>query len=438
MFNYDASLKDFLIADAIASETTTATFASGASVKEIQIFAEDGLTVPAAQGNFFFLSKKADGTVVKSDTIYGPNVTRVHKTTAKTEMPEYSYFTVSNTGIAVGDLAEVFMKYWDYSVADWKFKTIPYTTTSTVALTIAAGLCTQIIRNLAQDYYFNNAPTFVFNKAGYAAVYTTEAAALAAVGGLTDNDLVWVISNAKPYTFAASGATFATNFTEKTSWATELGNKTAVTLSQPKYYDVVLDKNAKVYIIAKEIARVADKIEGETAKTYVGASWRDASTDVITEWETTRVGEVRNPLAAKRLAQMELSLDKKQRQYGTVGMGSFYEFPFTPSISTASTYAATLEIDYISSENRSGLARSIANKPEQGTLIVACVSSADADTLLGYVNIAKNGAALTLSDLPAISLNDLSDVTIDSVANTEVLKYNSTSEEWENAADATE
>ena len=118
MFNYDASLKDFLIADAIATETDTAAFASSASVKEIQIFAEDGLTVPTAQGNFFFLSKKADGTVVKSDTIYGPNVLRAHKTVAKTEMPEYSYFTVSNADIAVGDLAEVFMKYWDYSVAD--------------------------------------------------------------------------------------------------------------------------------------------------------------------------------------------------------------------------------------------------------------------------------------------------------------------------------
>ena len=133
----------------------------------------------------------------------------------------------------------------------------------------------------------------------------------------------------------------------------------------------MLDENAKIYIIAKEIARVADKIEGETATTYVGASWRDASTDAITEWTATRVGEVRNPLAAKRLAQMELSLDKKQRQYGTVGMGSFYEFPFT--LYTASTYAATVEIEYISSENRSGLARSIANKPEQGTLIIACI-----------------------------------------------------------------
>ncbi|MFA5720278.1 MAG: hypothetical protein WC939_04390, partial [Acholeplasmataceae bacterium] len=295
MFNYDASLKDFLIADAIAIETDTAAFASSASVKEIQIFAEDGQSVPTEQGNFFFLSKKADGTVVKSDTIYGPNVLRAHKTVAKTEMPEYSYFTVDTSGIAVGDLAEVYMKYWNHSVADWKFKTIPHTVTSATALTEAAALCTQVIRNLAQDYYLNNAPTFVFNKAGYAAVYETETAALAAMSGLTDTNLVWVISNAKAYTFSSSGITFASNFTEKTNWTSEIGAGTAVTLSQPKYYDVVLTSGAVVYIIAKEIARVADKIEGETATTYVGASWRDASTDAITEWTATRVGEVRNP-----------------------------------------------------------------------------------------------------------------------------------------------
>jgi hypothetical protein len=271
----------------------------------------------------------------------------------------------------------------------------------------------------------------VFNKAGYAAVYTTEAAALAAVGDLTDADLVWVISNAKAYTYADSGATFASNFTEKTDWSTEITAETAVTLSQPKYYDVVLDENAKIYIIAKEIDRVADKIEGETAKTYIGASWRDASTDAITEWEATRVGEVRNPLAAKRLAQMELSLDKKQRQYGTVGMGSFYEFPFTPSISTASTYAATVEIEYISSENRSGLARSIANKPEQGTLIIACVSADDADTLITAVNLAKTGSVLDHA------IADHTDVTLTSATENQILKLND-SDVWVNAADATE
>ena len=127
---------------------------------------------------------------------------------------------------------------------------------------------------------------------------------------------------------------------------------------------------------------------------------------------------------------MELSLDKKQRQYGTVGMGSFYEFPFTPSISTATTYAASVEIDYISSENRSGLARSIANKPEQGTLIIACVSADVANTLIAAVNLAKNGAVLDHA------IADHTDVTLTTPAENQILKLNG-SDVWVNAADAT-
>jgi hypothetical protein len=111
-------------------------------------------------------------------------------------------------------------------------------------------------------------------------------------------------------------------------------------------------------------------------------------------------------------------------------MGSFYEFPFTPSISTATTYAATVEIEYISSENRSGLARSIANKPEQGTLIIACVSADNADALIAAVNLAKNGAVLDHT------IADHTDVTLTSLGNNEILKYDSTSKEWENATDA--
>jgi hypothetical protein len=284
------------------------------------------------------------------------------------------------------------MKYWNYSVADWKFKTIPYTLQSTTAVDEAAGLCLQVIKNLSEDYYFNNTPTSVFNKAGYAKVYETSADYADAdfANDLSDDGkLVYVINEGKAYTYTYADGTWAGDFAEKTDWSTEINDETAVTVSQPKYYDVVMTDGAVVYIIAKEIARVPDKIEGETAKTYVGANWTDASTGDITEWEATRKGEVRNPIAAKRLAQMELSLDKKQRQYGTVGCGSFYEFPFTPSISTSTTYGATVELEYISSENRSGLARSIANKPEQGTLIIACVDAADADSLITLIETAQ-------------------------------------------------
>ena len=135
--------------------------------------------------------------------IYGPNITKVTKTAPVTEVPGYNSFTMNITGASVGSLAEVFVWAYDYSPADWRFKTIPYTIGSAVLLTEAAGLCKQITRNLASDYYYGNPPTFVFNKAGYKAVYATEAEAYDAISGLTNGDLVWVIANDEAYTYTA-------------------------------------------------------------------------------------------------------------------------------------------------------------------------------------------------------------------------------------------
>ena len=95
-----------------------------------------------------------DLQVVTSDMIYGPNITKVTKTAPVTEVPGYNSFTMNITGASVGSLAEVFVWAYDYSPADWRFKTIPYTIGSAVLLTEAAGLCKQITRNLASDYYY--------------------------------------------------------------------------------------------------------------------------------------------------------------------------------------------------------------------------------------------------------------------------------------------
>lgn len=51
-------------------------------------------------------------------------------------------------------------------------------------------------------------------------------------------------------------------------------------------------------------------------------------------------------------------------------------------------------------------------------------------------NLQTDMSGLTV-DLAALGITDLSDVTITSLANGEILKYNSSFEVWENAADAT-
>jgi len=434
MAHFDAGIKDLLVSEAIAYETTAATFFATASSKEIQIFNESGGAVPTTAGNFFFLQKKADGTVKRSDTIYGPNILSVVKTVAVASVPEYSSFTVSTTGTAVGDVVEVYHWYLaTESVADWKFKTIPYTITTNTAVEIAKGLSKQIIRNLQEDFYYNNRPQTVFNLAGYVGVYATEAAAEAAVGGLTDGDLVWVISNEKPYTVAKSGGTaFADDFDEKTNWSSELTAGTAVYVNQPAFYDVVL-KNASgtytIYICNKAQARVLDKFEGLASRNKWGVTVKDATTgfETLNEWAVTKVGEAINPTSGKRLGGLEAHLDKLTRQFGGY---NYQEFPFIPDI-VATTDYCTLTITYKEADTYGD--HRIAGRDLKSTIEIAFDSSADADTILALVNIAKNGPALAIGDLPPISLNALSDVVIASGTTGDVIQLASDGL-WKNVA----
>ena len=94
MAHFDAQIKDLFVVEAIAGEDTMSAFQTGASAKEIQVFDEAGLALPSGKGTICFTNKKANGSVVTSDMIYGPNITRVTKTAPVTEVPGYNSFTV--------------------------------------------------------------------------------------------------------------------------------------------------------------------------------------------------------------------------------------------------------------------------------------------------------------------------------------------------------
>jgi hypothetical protein len=419
MAHYDAQIKDLIVAEAIAGEYTAAEFIATASAKEIQILNEAGSARPTVAGNFYVIAKKADGTTVSSDMIYGPNIVSVTQTSAVTAVPEYAYFTVDNTGIAVNDLVEVY--HWFYgngsaSVADWQFKTIPYTVTNTGESVIAAGLAKQIIRNLGEDYYYNNRPTTVLNLAGYDGIYATEAEVITNKDDLTNTRLIWVIANSKPYSVTdKTEATFEAICAEKTDWSGQISDGTAITVSQSAFYDVVITDidtagtAYRIYVIAKAPGRVLDKFDGTPSKNRWGVTVKDETTgfDKLVEWAVTSVGEVINPTSGKRLANMESHIDKLTRQFGGY---NYMEFPFVPTVVEGTDYY-TITIKY--KENDTYGDRKIAGRDQSSILILALDSSADSNTLLGYINIAKNGPALVLADLPAISLNDLSDVVID-------------------------
>jgi hypothetical protein len=374
---------------------------------------------------------------VRSDVIDGTKIKYLDSTAPATPVPAHSYFTVVNTGLAVGDVVETILKKVNFSLGDWTMKTVPYVLTSTTVLTMAQGIAKQIIRNLQEDYYLNNRPQVVWNNAGYKGIYATEAAAESAVGGLTDGDLVWVIANEKAYTVAKSGGTdFADDFDEKTDWSSEITAGTAEYINDPKYYHVLIRTVSAVptiWIIDKKLTGVLEKFDNKAAYTDIGVITRDVSSmDAIAEWTVTKVGRVLDPCDPQQLANLEYHLDKKIRQYGKF---NYKEFPFVPTVDTTKQYWI-IDLVYEEADIYNSLSRPIAGKPEISQIKIALDASADATTILGLINLAKNGAALAIGDLPAITLNALSDVVITSGTTGDVIQLASDGL-WKNVASDT-
>ena len=89
-----------------------------------------------------------------------------------------------------------------------------------------------------------------------------------------------------------------------------------------------------------------------------------------------------------------------------------------------------MTIKYLENPLWSGISRPIAGKPEGSTIILAFATEAHADTILGYINLAKDGAALTLGDLADV------DLATAAPTDNQVLSYDDASETWVPATDA--
>lgn len=93
-------IREILIGNAVASETTLATFQDTASALELAVVSADG-TAPGAGKPFFLVGKASDGSVIKSDIIYPDNVKRVDVLPFVAEVPKavtVSDITVPDTG----------------------------------------------------------------------------------------------------------------------------------------------------------------------------------------------------------------------------------------------------------------------------------------------------------------------------------------------------
>jgi len=388
---YD-SRDQLFAAGGIATETTAATFVSGASNKEVRLFQEDGAAAAGAGDTFFVAYKDSNGVVHTSPYIVPENILTYKKTSAVTAVPAYSYFDVDVSSAAAGDLFTVLGRVYGLgtgSSMDQIEKTVTTTfATGDTTATFAAKVGVALYNNFAGEYNAGNSTT-VYNKAGYTAIYETTTDAVGdeeeglAINGDDDDSIVWILSENAAYTYAYVDGTFANDFTIKTDWSTEIADETAVEVPSVKYYDFVqlAGTTHSLYMCAKAVAQDDERFSGTSSITKFGAAWYDESNSYVkTDVDTTYVFETVNPGSGKRLRNKEVSLDFIHRPYG-----KFDKMGFTPSLNIdvdTDYYVVDIEFKVQDLNTNNQL---VKTKATYHTTI-ACTSSDDADTLVSALD----------------------------------------------------
>lgn len=386
---YD-SRDQLFAAGGIASETTAATFVTGASNKEVKLLQEDGTAAAGAGDTFFAAYKDNKGVVHTSPYIVPENITSYKKTSAQTAVPAYSYFEVDTTGMAADDLLTIFGRVYGLgtgSSMDQIEVTFGVTfETGDTSATLANKIGIAAYNNFASEYKISASPTTVYNKAGYAKIYETSADyedADFANDASDDGSLVWVINEAKPYTYTYSDGTWANDFAEKTDWSSEITAETAVEVPSVKYYDFVQldDTNDSIYLIAKEVAQDDERFSGTSSITKFSAVWYDDSNSYAKgELDTTYVFETVNLGAGKRLRNKEVSLDFNHRPYGRFEVAG--EDPVLNIDVDTDYYVVDIAFKVQDDNTNNQLVKTKANYH----LTIACTSSGDADTLISAID----------------------------------------------------
>lgn len=168
-------IREIIVGEAIASETTLGTFLSGASPKELAVVSADG-TAPAYGKPFFIVGKHTDGSLIKSDIIKPETVKRVKGVPYVAPVQKVvtvSSFVVPSTN---GDVQEYMVEIrllnqGSLSVNDWLlyFGHTKFTKTSTNdAEDVVDALIASLNRNFSK---VNGAtattnPYFTFAKTG--------------------------------------------------------------------------------------------------------------------------------------------------------------------------------------------------------------------------------------------------------------------------------
>ena len=376
MSTFSFPVRDLFITSGLATETTTATFIASASAGEVAVLKKDGSAVAASGSDAYVVGKEASGRFKASDVLKAGQIKSVTKVDPVTPVPAYASFPVSVSGVAAGDVYEGLVRIPEFITRSvYDEYTAPFSYTFVTGDTVAI-VSDELIKSLSFNFsrVEGYTGTYVHFKTGYVAVYTTEAAALADVGNLTDTDIVWVISNDAAYTFAASGATFASNFTLKTDWSTEISGGTAEYLRANPWFSFVKLDDGTVYIIAKPQPTTDMKLQGYDINFLVGLRVLDGTTyEEQSTVTVTNVGKVISAGDGKRIRQLEI--------FAKGHTGDFYRGMGYPNNFDA-TYDASESVNYymVNVEFYQDVkdVNTLSGHPSQKLLQIACADGTTA------------------------------------------------------------
>ena len=423
MSTFSFPVRDLIITSAVASETTAATFIASASAGEVAVLNKDGQTAAAYGSDAYILSKDLNGRVKSSDTLIAGSIKKVTKVDPVTIVPAYASIPItaaSVTATAAKDVWEGLIRIQEFgSRSAYDEYPAPFNyvaATGDTVDTVTEGL----IKSLSFEFgrVEGKHDMYVNFKTGYKAVYKTEALAEAAIGALTDGDLVWVMENNKPWTVSkTAGTTFASDFTEKTDWSSELTAGTAEYLNaNPWFHFIKLDgSDVTLYIIAKNQTTTDMKLEGYDINFRVGLRVLDGTyfeEDAIIT--VTNVGRVGSPGEGKNIRRLE-TFTKGHTGDFYRGMGYPNNFDATyDSVVTTNYYVVNVEFQKSMQD-----VNSLSGDPSQKVLQIACSTSAAATAVYNAL------LALTVP-----TLDSLYDVATAGATDGQQLTYTASTTTW--------
>lgn len=139
----ERNIRHFILANAVASETTIKTFIDSASAGEMQIFGSDGLNATTA-GDFYIAAKNSDGTVFQSDFITPGDITYISGNAPRTKKGRLIKFSMSSDPV-VGETYILKFKL-HYGLSEENFITFwaEHTATSTAKKDVLSALAKQL------------------------------------------------------------------------------------------------------------------------------------------------------------------------------------------------------------------------------------------------------------------------------------------------------